>query len=257
MSPSTETPQRLTHPAVEAEVEKIIESGEVGFQVAALSGGQVVINTWAGRTAAGGDDVGGETIFPVFSVSKAVVATAVHVQAVRGLVDYEAPVATYWPAFSAHGKGKITVEHVLSHRAGVPAMPIGVTPEIMCDWAAMIRLIADLQPLYPAGEPSTYLSMTFGWLLGENVRRTDPRQSPTPGMANAGLICASVCGPGCGRRASQDRASQTDVKVSALRTPMVHESSSIVAANRTHVHGPYAQPSGQDARPIVSRQENG
>jgi CubicO group peptidase (beta-lactamase class C family) len=190
MPQETDVAERLTHPAVEAEVSKIIGSGEVGFQVAAMSGNQLVINTWAGQTAADGGEVTGETIFPVFSVSKAVVATAVHVQAEQGYLDYDAPLARYWPEFAAHDKDPITVRHVLSHRAGIPAMPDGISPETMCDWSAVIELLADMKPLYPAGAHSTYLSMTFGWLLGEVVRRTDPQQRPF-----SQFVAEEVCAP--------------------------------------------------------------
>nr|WP_240950360.1 beta-lactamase family protein [Novosphingobium sp. ERN07] len=85
-----------------------------------------------------------ETLFNVFSVTKAVTATALHIQDERGLVDYDEPVAIYWPDFAANGKQGATVRHVLTHRAGVPQMPVDVTAEMMCDWAAMASAIAAL-----------------------------------------------------------------------------------------------------------------
>ncbi|HVW43998.1 MAG TPA: serine hydrolase domain-containing protein [Amycolatopsis sp.] len=170
--------ERRSHPAVDEELRRLVEAGETGIQVAAVVDGRLRIDAWAGRTSEGGGLVDGETLFPVFSVSKAVTATALHVQAERGLVEYDAPLARYWPEYGAHGKDGITVGHVLSHRAGVPQMPDGVSPEIICDWPEMTRRLADLEPLFPAGARNTYLSMTFGWLLGEVVRRTDPRRRP-------------------------------------------------------------------------------
>jgi CubicO group peptidase (beta-lactamase class C family) len=109
-------------------------------------------------------------------VTKAVAATALHMQVYRGLVDYDAPVAKYWPEYGAHGKQGTTVRDVLTHRACIPQMPAGVTPERMCDWQWMVDAIADLTPVAQPGTKTLYLSMTFGWLVGEIVRRTDPKQ---------------------------------------------------------------------------------
>ena len=108
--------------------------GEVGLQVAAYLGGDLVVDSSAGVLAEGSTSpVAPETLFPIFSVTKAVTAVALHVQADRGVVDYSAPVADYWPELAVHGKGQTTVLDVLTHRAGIPPMPDDVTPELMCD----------------------------------------------------------------------------------------------------------------------------
>jgi CubicO group peptidase (beta-lactamase class C family) len=126
-------------------------------------------------TAKGGAvPVDGDTLYNVFSVSKAVTAVAVHVQAERGFVSYDAPVAAYWPEFGAAGKADVTVRQVLSHVSGVLRMPPEVTPELMTNWDWVTRRIAEMAPSYPPGSRSSYQSMTFGWILGEVVRRTDP-----------------------------------------------------------------------------------
>jgi CubicO group peptidase (beta-lactamase class C family) len=137
----------------------------------------LVIDTWGGLAdEATGRPVDGDTLFNVYSVTKAVAATALHIQADRGLIDYESPVVRYWPEYGAHGKQNTTVRDVLTHRACVPQMPEKVTPELMCDWQWMTRAIADLQPLAEPGSKTLYLSMTFGWIVGELVRRTDPER---------------------------------------------------------------------------------
>ena len=161
---------------VKAAIDATIHEGrEIGVQVAAYHRGKLVIDTWGGLAdQAAGRPVDGDTLFNVYSVTKAVAATALHVQADRGLIDYDAPVAQYWPEYAAHGKEKTTVRDVLTHRACVPQMPAGVTPELMCDWDWMIRAIADLKPVAEPGTKTLYLSMTFGWIVGELVRRTDP-----------------------------------------------------------------------------------
>jgi CubicO group peptidase (beta-lactamase class C family) len=116
------------------------------------------------------------TLFPIFSVTKILPIMAVHLQAERGLVDYDAPVATYWPQYAVNGKAAITVGHVLAHRAGVPSMPEGVTIDTIGDWDWMTARLAEVAPVWPTNTRSSYLSYTYGWILGEVVRRTDPRQ---------------------------------------------------------------------------------
>jgi CubicO group peptidase (beta-lactamase class C family) len=160
---------------VEDALVRALASGEVGVQVAAYRGDELVVDTAAGVTAAaGGSPVDGETLFPVFSISKAITGVALHRQAELGLVDPEGPVADPWPEFAAEGKDAITVRHVLSHRSGFPQMPPEVTPELMTDWAWMVRRLAEIQPLFPPDTHNTYQALSFGWLVGEVVRRTDP-----------------------------------------------------------------------------------
>ena len=153
--------------------------GEIGLQVAAYLGGERLVDVWGGLAdATTGQKVNGDTLFPVFSVTKAVTAVALHIQAERGLVDYAMPIAHYWPEFGAHGTDKATVYDALTHRLGVPIMPLGVTPELMCDWDWMVQRIADMHPLFEPGTKSAYMSYTFGWVIGEIVRRTDPHRRP-------------------------------------------------------------------------------
>src|SRR5919108_4676888 len=88
----------------------IRDGGEIGLQVAAYVDGEPVVDVWGGvADETTGRQVDGDTLFPVFSVTKAVTATALHVQAERGLVDYDAPISRYWPQFAARGKGTATV----------------------------------------------------------------------------------------------------------------------------------------------------
>jgi CubicO group peptidase (beta-lactamase class C family) len=161
--------------AVKRAIDTAIASGrEVGVQVAAYHRGRLVVDTWGGTAdPQTGRGVDGDTLFNVYSVTKAVAATAVHMLVDRGRLEYDAPVARWWPEYAAHGKGKTTVRDVLTHRAGIPQMPDGVTPERMCEWDWMARAIADLKPLAEPGTTTLYLSMTFGWILGELVRRAD------------------------------------------------------------------------------------
>lgn len=163
--------------AVRAALEDAVASGgEVGVQVAAYLGDELVVDCWAGiADQQTGRRVDGDTLFNVFSVSKAVVSTAVHVQAERGLIDYAAPIASYWPEFGQNGKSTITVSDALNHHTGTPQMPPGTSPESICDWDRVVDGIARLSPILPLDKPA-YQAMSFGWILGELVRRTDPRR---------------------------------------------------------------------------------
>jgi CubicO group peptidase (beta-lactamase class C family) len=168
---------------VEEALEQALALGEAGVQVAAYLDGDLVVDSWAGHTdpeRTSSDDyrVDGSTLFPVFSVTKAFTATAVHLQAERGLIDYDAAVALYWPEYGVNGKEHVTLRHVLTHRAGVPAMPEDVTPERLADWEWMLSRLARMEPEYQPGTANTYLAYVFGWILGEVVRRTDPERRP-------------------------------------------------------------------------------
>lgn len=157
----------------------IADHGEIGVQVAVYLDGRLVIDAWGGLAdETTGRRVDGDTLFTVFSATKGVAATALHMQAERGLVDYDKPVARYWPEFGVKGKDRTTVRDALLHRIGVPQMPDGTTPELMCDWEHMTWAVAELEPLWQPGTRSGYHAYTFGWIVGEIVRRTDPSHRP-------------------------------------------------------------------------------
>ena len=157
----------------------IQENGEIGMQVAVYLDGESVVDVWGGiADETTGRAVDGDTLFPSFSVIKATTATALHLQAERGLIDYDTPIAHYWPEFAAHGKDKATVRDALSHRLGVPYMPEGVTPEQMSDYDWMVDHLANMKPIFEAGTRNAYMCYTFGWVIAECVRRTDPKNRP-------------------------------------------------------------------------------
>jgi CubicO group peptidase (beta-lactamase class C family) len=184
--------QQITQASIEAALERAEELGEIGVQVAAYLGDELIVDAWIGRSgpAADSSPVDGDTVFPIFSVTKALTVTAVHLQAERGLIDYDAPLARYWPEYGSLGKQSVTVRHVLTHRAGVPQMPEGVTTESMTDWDWMIRGLEKVEPVFPPGTKNTYLAMTLGWLLAEIVQRTDPAHRPF-----GQFVQDEICGP--------------------------------------------------------------
>jgi CubicO group peptidase (beta-lactamase class C family) len=157
----------------------IREKGEIGLQVAAYLDGKPVVDAWGGvADLTTGRRVNRDTLFPVFSVVKAVTAIALHIQAERGLIEYEAPIARYWPEFAANGKGNATIRDALSHRLGIPQMPSGVTPSLMSNYGWMVEQLAQLKPQFTPGTANAYMCYTFGWVIAECVRRTDPQRRP-------------------------------------------------------------------------------
>ena len=154
-------------------INSFVESGaEVGLQVAAYIDGELVVDAWAGiANETSGQRVDGDTVFTSWSTTKGFVATCLHILADRGEVDYDTPIAHYWPEFAANGKDAITVRHALTHTAGIPQMPAEVTPEMMTDWTAMCTAIASHTPLWTPGTKVGYHAWTFGWILGEIIRR--------------------------------------------------------------------------------------
>ncbi|HEX7819111.1 MAG TPA: serine hydrolase domain-containing protein, partial [Sphingobium sp.] len=92
--------------AVQTVLDALVADGtEIGVQVAAYLNGELIVDAWAGNAdTEGAKAVNGDTLFNVFSVTKGIAATALHVQAERGLVDYDSPVARYWPEYGANGK---------------------------------------------------------------------------------------------------------------------------------------------------------
>jgi CubicO group peptidase (beta-lactamase class C family) len=158
-------------------VDAAIAEGEIGLQFAVYKEGKLVVDVFGGvADKTTGRKVDKDTLFNVFSVTKAVTATALHIQAERGLVSYDAPIAQYWPEFAAHGKGKATVRDALTHRTGIPSMPEGVTPEQMADYDWMVKAVANLKPIFEPGTTNAYHSYTWGWIVAEVVRRTDPKK---------------------------------------------------------------------------------
>jgi CubicO group peptidase (beta-lactamase class C family) len=148
---------------------------EVGAGVAIYHHGQPVVDLTGGLFAIDGDrDYDVETLQLVFSTTKGITAIAVAMCAERGLIDYDAPVARYWPEFAAHGKGSVTVAQLLSHQAGLITVDGSITLAEALDLPTVTARLADTAPLWPLGEGHGYHALTFGWLAGELVRRVDP-----------------------------------------------------------------------------------
>jgi CubicO group peptidase (beta-lactamase class C family) len=111
------------------------------------------------------------SIANIWSASKGLMAVAVAQLVEAGQLDYQAPVATWWPEFAANGKGAITLDQVMSHRAGLNGFDVPTTPDDLYDWELTASRLARQAPLWTPGSTASYHAMTYGLLAGEIVRR--------------------------------------------------------------------------------------
>ncbi len=113
-----------------------------------------------------------DALFWIFSAGKPYTAMLVHLLAERGELSLDDPVARWWPEFAQHGKDGITIRHVLQHRAGLPTAGSFLGDALaIADWERSVRRIERAHPRWPAGEVPAYEILTFGFILGELVRR--------------------------------------------------------------------------------------
>ena len=139
-------------------------------------GGETVVDLWAGwADAAKTLPFGETTLTPVFSTGKAVMALMIATCVERGLLDYERPVAEYWPAFGQAGKAAVTVGQMMSHQAGLPGFSESVDPVIWFDREAALARLCAQAPMWAPGTASGYHPITIGLLAGELFRIVDGR----------------------------------------------------------------------------------
>ena len=149
---------------------------EVGAAVAVYHHGLPVVELVGGSfDDSGAVPYSSDTLQLIFSTTKGLTAIAVALCAQRGLLDYRARVADYWPEFASSGKDAITVAQLLSHQAGLPAVDGPLTIDEVVDWDHMVRVLGEQAPLWEPGTGHGYHAVTFGWLAGELVRRVDPK----------------------------------------------------------------------------------
>ena len=159
---------------VQDAIDRLVESGtERGMQVAVYRAADLVVDAVSGLADPATERlVTSDTPFYNFSIVKGAAATVTHILAERGLFGYDTPVVELWPEFGAHGKQAVTVRHVLNHSAGVPGIPLDTTVEDLCDWDKMCAAIADEELWWEPGTKVGYHAYTFGYIVGEIVRRT-------------------------------------------------------------------------------------
>lgn len=143
-----------------------------GAAVAVYHRGELVVDAWTGVRDADGTPWERDTISMSFSTTKGVVATVVHRLVDRGLLAYDAPVAEVWPEFAAGGKGAITLRHLLTHTAGLHDVRHLVDDaRTLLDWDEMVGRLAAATPAWEPGTRPGYHGLTYGWLVGELIRR--------------------------------------------------------------------------------------
>lgn len=153
---------------------------EVGAAFCAHVEGRKVIDLYGGSfDAAGTQPYGPETLQLVFSTTKGATAICANLLAQRGLLDMDAPVSTYWPEFDQAGKGSMPVRYLLSHQAGVPAIDRRLSPEELQAWTPVAEALAEQTPFWEPGTAHGYHALSYGYLVGEVVRRITNRSLGT------------------------------------------------------------------------------
>src|SRR5688572_23894391 len=154
---------------VRAEFERnFSERGEIGAAVAAYWRGEKVVDLWGGRRVPESADPWTEdTMVIVNSTTKGLAAITLAVANSRGWLDYDAPVAQYWPEFAQHGKSAITVRQLLAHEAGLVVLDEKLTVEKLRDLDFMARLLARQKPAWPPGTRHGYHTVTIGLCMQE------------------------------------------------------------------------------------------
>ena len=145
---------------------------DLGAACAVSLGGELMVDLYGGfqdrkKVTPWAED----TIVTIYSSGKAVVALLVAATVDRGLLDYDAPVASYWPDFAANGKERITLGEMMSHQAGLAGFPEEMDPKTWLDWDAICARLAAMPPLWPPGTANGYHPQTFGIIAGEVLRR--------------------------------------------------------------------------------------
>ena len=153
---------------------------EVGASLAITINGRYVLDIWAGfadedQTKPWEE----ETIVNVYSTTKVMTTLCVLMLVDRNLIDLDAPVTKYWPEFEQAGKEELPVRYLLSHTAGLPGFDQPIQAETLYDWDRCINLLAAQKPWWEPGTKNGYHSITFGYLLGELVRRVSGKSLGT------------------------------------------------------------------------------
>ncbi|MFF9607337.1 serine hydrolase domain-containing protein [Streptomyces sp. NPDC014684] len=173
----------------EAFEENFRERDELGAAVTVTVGGETVADLWGGwADAARTRPWERDTLVNVWSTTKGPVALCAHLLADRGLLDLDRPVAAYWPEFAAAGKADVRVRELLSHRAGLSGLREPHSVEQLYDWELTTARLAATEPWWEPGTRSGYHALTWGFLIGEVMRRVS-------GLLPGALLEREVTGP--------------------------------------------------------------
>lgn len=149
---------------------------EIGAAAAVTVDGEFVVDVWGGDTGPDGGPWQRDTIVNVYSTTKTMAATCMLMLADRGELDFDAPVAQYWPEFAQNGKEGVLVRHVMAHTAGLPGFDPPITIEQLYDLEAVAANLAAQAPWWAPGTASGYHALTQGNLEGEILYRITGRR---------------------------------------------------------------------------------
>lgn len=176
-------------PVREAFEGNFTERGDVGAAFCLYVGGRPVVDLWGGvADQKTGRPWSEDTLTLVYSTTKGVTAICANLLAQRGQLDLDAPVIEYWPEYGAEGKGATTVRHLLAHRAGLPTIEAHLSPEQALAWDPAVEALAAQAPMWEPGTRHGYHALTYGWLVGEVIKRATGR---TVGQ----FLAAELAGP--------------------------------------------------------------
>jgi CubicO group peptidase (beta-lactamase class C family) len=165
-------------PVRDAFVRNFTDHGEVGASVCVVIDGETKVDLWGGSTdREGGDAWGPDTLVNVYSSTKGLTALCANILADRGELDLDAPVTEVWPEFGQAGKERMPVRHLLTHEAGLPVIDEGLPEHAAIDWEHMVGALERQASVWEPGTAQGYHAVTFGWLVGEVVRRVAGTES--------------------------------------------------------------------------------
>lgn len=160
----------------DAFVANFVDRSDLGAGCTVYRDGRPVVDVWGGladaRSARPWEH---DTAAVIFSCSKGLLAICAYLLVQQGRLDLDAPIARYWPEFASADKSRITVRQAMSHRAGLPALDVDLRRADVLAWDPVIHAIEEQRPLHPPGAGHVYHTLTYGWLLGEVVRKVTGR----------------------------------------------------------------------------------
>jgi CubicO group peptidase (beta-lactamase class C family) len=160
----------------DAFVRNFAEHEEVGAGFSLHVEGRKVVDIWGGTAdVATGRPYDEDTLQLVFSSTKGATASCINLLVQRGLIDIDEPVATYWPEFAQSGKESVPVRWLICHKTGLPIVDKDLAVEEVLAWDPIVEALEVQEPLWEPGSAHGYHALTFGWLLGELIRRVDGR----------------------------------------------------------------------------------
>lgn len=152
------------------------EHGDIGAGVAVYVGGECVVDLVGGiADPTTGAPYDRESLQLVFSTTKGVAAIAAHLLAQRGELDFDAKVIDVWPEFGQAGKEEVTIGMIFSHQVGLPVVDARLTLEKILEITPVVDALAAQEPLWEPGTAHGYHALTYGWLVGEVIRRITGR----------------------------------------------------------------------------------